>query len=104
MDIEFLYFEGCVGHSKARPLLAEVLAEEKITDPIRFVKIEDRDDAIRHRFQGSPTIRINGRDIVEQADTDYDLRCRVYWVGERPQDYPTKDAIRAAVRGAGVGR
>ncbi|MGH2349965.1 MAG: DF family (seleno)protein, partial [bacterium] len=62
--------------------------------------IADHDDAVRHRFLGSPTIRINGRDVVEQADTDYAMRCRVYWVDGRPQDYPNKDTIRAAVRAA----
>lgn len=101
MDVDFLFFEGCLGHAKARPLLDEVLAEEGVRDPVRIIKIADDDDAVRHRFQGSPTIRINGRDIVEQPDTDYGLRCRVYWVDGRPQDYPDRELIRAAVRAAG---
>lgn len=104
VEIEFLYFDGCLGRAKARPLLEEVLAEEGITDPVRFVRIEDRGDAIRHRFQGSPTIRINGRDIVVQPDADYDLRCRVYWVDGRLQDYPSKEMMRAALREVKVGR
>lgn len=98
VEIEFLYFDGCLGKAKARPLLEQVLAEEGIIDPVRFIRIKGRDDAIAHRFQGSPTIRFNGRDIVEQADTDYDLRCRIYWVDGRPQDYPSKEMIQAAVR------
>lgn len=98
MDIEFLWFDGCLGHAKARPLLEQVLAEEGVNHPIRAIKIANHDDAVRHHFLGSPTIRINGRDIVEQADADYAMRCRVYWVDGRPQDYPSKDMIRAAVR------
>lgn len=98
MDIEFLYFDGCQGQAKARPLLREVLDEEGIAAAVREIRIADRADAIAHRFQGSPTIRINGRDIVEQADVDYDLRCRIYWVNGRPQDYPSKEMIRAALR------
>ncbi len=100
MEIEFLYFEGCLGQAKAGPLLAEVLTEEGVTDPVRFVKIADQDDARAHRFQGSPTIRINGRDIAAQADSDYGLRCRVYWVDGRPQDYPSKQMIQTALRDA----
>src|SRR3972149_2742623 len=100
MDIEFLWFEGCLGHAKARPVLEEVLSEEGVRDPIRALQIVDHDAAVPHRFQGSPTIRINGRDIVEQADTDYALRCRVYWVDGRAQDYPSKEMLRKAVRAA----
>ena len=103
VEIEFLYFEGCLGRRKARPLLEEVLAEEGIIAPVREIRIEDHDDAVAHRFQGSPTIRIDGRDIVEQADADYDLRCRVYWVNGRPQDFPSKEMIRAAVSAARAG-
>ena len=104
VEIEFLYFDGCLGHAKARPLLEQVLAEEGITDPVRFIRIKDRDSAINYRFQGSPTIRIDGRDLVEQADTDYDLRCRIYWVDGWHQDYPSKEMIRTAVRAARVAR
>ncbi len=102
VQIEFLYFEGCLGQAKARPLLEQVLDEEGITDPVRVIRIQDRADAIVHRFQGSPTIRVNGRDIVEQADADYDLRCRIYWVDGRPQDFPAKETVRAALRAARV--
>jgi hypothetical protein len=100
MEIELLYFEGCQGQKKARPLLDEVLAEEGIRVPVHFTKMRDQAHAVAQRFQGSPTIRINGRDLVEQADTDYALRCRVYWVDGRPQDYPSKEMIRAALRAA----
>lgn len=101
MDVEFLFFEGCLGRAKAWPLLEEVLAEEGVRDPVRFIKVANHDDAVRHRFQGSPTIRINGRDIVEQSDVDYAMRCRVYWVDGQPRDYPSKEMIREAVRAAG---
>lgn len=104
VDVEFLFFEGCLGHARARPLLESVLAEEGVRDPVRYIKIANQEDAVRHRFQGSPTIRINGRDIVEQPDADYALRCRVYWVDGRPQDYPNRDMILAAVRAAKVGQ
>lgn len=53
-----------------------------------MVKIEAPEDAVRHRFQGSPTIRINDRDVVEHADTEYGLRCRTYWVEGQPQGHP----------------
>ncbi len=103
VEIEFLYFEGCQGQAKARPLLEDVLAEKGLSVPIRFIKIRDRSDAIAHRFQGSPTIRVNGRDIIEQPDTDYDLRCQVYWVNGRPQDYPSKEMILTALSEASTG-
>lgn len=100
MDIEFLFFDGCRGQAKTRLLLQQVLQEEGIAATVRFVNITGQEDALRRRFQGSPTIRISGRDLIEQPDADYGLRCRVYWVDGRPQDYPSKKMIRAALKAA----
>lgn len=71
--IEVLYFDGCPNHETFLPHLTELLAELHIASPVTLIRIETDDDAQAHQFLGSPTVRINGRD-VEPATTERQLR------------------------------
>jgi len=80
MRIEFLWFEDCPNHPVARAMLREVLAEQQVAAPIEDIEVPDEASGDRVRFPGSPTIRINGRD-VEPGVTDCvecAPRCRLY--------------------------
>jgi hypothetical protein len=48
------------------------------------VEVADADAATELRFRGSPTVRVNGRDVEPGADErgDFVFSCRVYG-GER---------------------
>jgi hypothetical protein len=78
--IELLYFEGCPNHETLLAHLPALLEREGITAEIVFREIRDTDEAVRERFLGSPTLRVNGRDIEPNTDqrSDYGLRCRIY--------------------------
>ena len=39
------------------------MAEHKISQPIRILDITTEEEAVRHQFLGSPSIRIHGLDI-----------------------------------------
>ena len=43
--------------------MKEVLAEKNISTPVRVLDISTEAEAVRHRFLGSPSIRIHGLDI-----------------------------------------
>ncbi len=78
--IELLWFEGCPNHLAARALIQDVLGETG--EEVRFEAIEvaDEETASRLRFPGSPTIRVDDKDIepgYEDCD-DCVPRCRVY--------------------------
>jgi hypothetical protein len=47
---------------------------------VRLLPVESQEEARRSRFLGSPTVRVNGRDIDPGAEarTDYGLKCRLY--------------------------
>jgi hypothetical protein len=62
-EVELLWFEGCANHPAARQMLEEVIAELAPGTPIKDVDATDPVVAERVRFPGSPTIRIDGRDI-----------------------------------------
>ena len=98
-QIELLYFDGCPNHHLARQLLQEVLREEGLQAPIIDVPVETPEAAVKQRFLGSPTIRINGDDIEPAADDEqYSLRCRVYRVNGKISGAPEKEMIRAALQ------
>ena len=99
LNIEFLYFRGCPNHEAARRLLVEVLRENRIKVTLHNMRIDSRDEAVAKRFLGSPTIRINGRDVDPSAEhrADFGMQCRVYLAGGTYTGMPSKEMIRAAL-------
>ncbi len=78
--IEILYFEGCPNHEPTRTLVERVAADLQIEAEIDLVEVPDADAASELRFLGSPTVRVNGRDVEPRA-TERDsfvFSCRVY--------------------------
>jgi hypothetical protein len=63
VDIEFLYWEGCPSYPEARQLLRDVLAERDIDAVVNVREVRSQAEAEELRFPGSPTIRVDGRDI-----------------------------------------
>ena len=78
--VELLWFEGCANHLPARQMLEEVIADLSPGTPIEDVDATDPTVAQRLRFPGSPTIRIDGRDVDPSYTDpgDYTPRCRLY--------------------------
>ncbi len=102
MDIHFLYFEDCPSHPAALERLQQVLAEEGVTDDIRITKVETEAQAQQWRFVGSPTIQIEGEDIVPPpGDAPAMLTCRVYQLEDaRFSPLPSAQMIRNKLRQA----
>ena len=66
--VEILYFDGCPNHEPARELVEQVAAELGLQAEIELVEVADAETATRLRFLGSPSVRVDGRD-VELAPT-----------------------------------
>ncbi len=101
VKIEFLYFDGCPHQQKAYELLLEVLREQKKQQPVQIDRIEIKNDeeAQRHEFLGSPTIRVDGVDIdpsTGEKET-FVKACRMYVIDGRLSGVPTKEMIREAL-------
>ncbi len=96
MKIELLYFEGCPSWKEAEKNLKAVMEELRLTEPVQYIRVETNDQAGRHRFIGSPTIRINGLDIDPAAQNlrNYFLGCRVYNIEGTPSGWPSQEMIR----------
>jgi hypothetical protein len=96
--VELLAVEGCQHLEQARRDLESVLRQGIIETPIQLIFVTSRDDAEFLGFQGSPTIRINGEDIVPMPELPIALACRVYRdEAGTVSGSPPIEAIRAAV-------
>lgn len=101
MRVEILYFDGCPNH---RPLVARVLARLRaagIDAELASRRVESEQEARELRFLGSPTVRIDGRDVEPEAATrsDYGLKCRLYRSAGEVSGQPSDQLIVAAARG-----
>jgi hypothetical protein len=98
--VEFLWFAGCPNHEPARRLLDEVIAEVAPGMPVESIDAGDPQVAAALRFPGSPTIRVDGRDIVPGFEDpgDYTPRCRMFPSPDGLRGVPQRAWIEAALR------
>jgi hypothetical protein len=102
LTIELLWFADCPNHPAARAMLEEVIADDAPGTPIRDIDATDPTTAAAVRFPGSPTIRVNGRDVDPgYADPgDYAPRCRLYRTADGLRGLPERSWIHDALRRA----
>jgi hypothetical protein len=100
--IEFFYWEDCPSHPEALERLRQAMREEGLAGQVEVVLIATAEDADRHRFPGSPTMRINGEDLQpEGAQGQAMLTCRTYHTETgRLSPLPTATMIRRALQAA----
>jgi hypothetical protein len=81
-----------------RALVHRVAADEGITPDVRLVEVTP-EDAERLRFLGSPSVRVNGRDVEPGADLreTFVLACRVYRTPTGFSRQPPREWVRAAL-------
>jgi hypothetical protein len=103
MKVELLWWEGCPSYPQALEELRSILNAEGL-DPeaVQLREVESDEQAERERFPGSPTIRIDGRDVVPPGEGDpVGLACRVYRLRDgRISPTPDPADVREAVRRA----
>ena len=102
MRVEFLWFKDCANHEGARALLRQVLKEKGVGDPIEDIDVTNPRLAEQHYFPGSPTIRVDGRDIEPgfEDSGEYSIRCRVYVSEAGLSGMPIRKWIEDAVERA----
>jgi len=91
--LEFQYFEGCPNHIKMWNSLESVIKRLKNEIEIEKVLVEDEVTAMQVKFRGSPTLLINGEDLLEMpAPSEPSLACRYY-----PKGIPEPEEIRKII-------
>lgn len=102
MTLELLYLDGCPNHDATANLVRSVLAAEGVAAEMRQILIRNHQDAEAYGFPGSPTVRVNGRDIENVASDRFGVgfACRTYVVDGKPQGVPPRSLVETAVRAA----
>jgi hypothetical protein len=100
MRVELLWWEGCPSYPETRADLERVLREEGIAAEVEMVEVESDEQARAERFPGSPTIRVDGEDVLPPSDGEpHSLTCRVYRLRDgRPSPTPDPEELRQAIR------
>jgi hypothetical protein len=100
--VEVLYVRDCPHYAAALTMVERLRAELGIDTELRTSLIDDQADAERARFPGSPTIRVNGRDVEPGSPPPRmaSLACRLYrhehGLAGQPAEAWVRDALLAA--------
>ena len=101
MKIELLYWRDCPSYPEAQRLLEQVLAAHGLDEPVELHEVTSDEEAQRLGFPGSPTIRVDGRDIdpAGAAAARPALTCRIYHLPDgHVSPVPTREQLEEAFR------
>ncbi len=98
--IEVLYVRECPHYQETLELVERVRAELGIDAELRATLIVDRAAAEQSRFAGSPTVRVDGRDVEPGSEpaTEYLFTCRLYRREHRFASQPEERWVRQALQ------
>ena len=102
VHIQVLVFSGCPHGEPTLDLVRRLAVTHGVVSPVETVEIRSAEDAVRSRFLGSPTVRVNGLDVDLDARgrTDFAMVCRLYGAS----GVPPAESVAAAIHEAAVGR
>jgi hypothetical protein len=95
--IEFLYFKSCPGHKQALANLKAALQESKVHADLVLINVTTEAQGAQVGFQGSPSIRVNGKDL-DGRNEGHSYGCRIYQVNGKITPTPTKEFIQEKLR------
>lgn len=77
---------------------------ENVAADVEEIEVATVELAQATSFLGSPSVRVNGKDVEADADKHdgYGLMCRTYYANGHTEGAPSVELIRAAIRSAGI--
>ncbi len=99
MRVELLDVDGCPG---AQAMLSRLRELPGDSAQLELRRITSADEAQAERFLGSPTLRIDGKDVEPGAGerTDYGIKCRLYPTNDGQLHTPADEWVRDAMEAA----
>ena len=67
LEIEILFSPKCRSHSQMATLIKKALAELGLKARISTREIRSKEEALKAKFFGSPTVKVNGIDLEPGA-------------------------------------
>lgn len=77
IKVDLLYMSDCPSYRHVWSDLREVITQRNLDAAVRLVRVDTQEEADRLHFAGSPTIKVNGRDLEGYTGPGV-LACRVY--------------------------
>jgi hypothetical protein len=98
--VELYWWDGCPSHPEALGLLREVLAGRGLDVEVVLHEVTSDEEAQALAFPGSPTIRVDGRDVdPDGARARPALTCRIYHLPDgRVSPIPSREQLEEALR------
>jgi hypothetical protein len=98
--VELYWWDGCPSHPEALALLREVLAGRGLDVEVELHEVQSDAEAEALSFPGSPTIRVDGRDVdPDGAGARPALTCRIYRQPDgRVSPIPSREQLEEALR------
>jgi len=98
MKVEILSLEGCPNAEPAERAVMDALEALGIHAEVRRTVVRTEDEAARLDFHGSPTVRVDGRDVdPPPAGVTTSLTCRIYREDGHLRGTPSEGKIRQAL-------
>ena len=97
--IEILAREDCPGRGMAIAVVEKVVAETGVPARIEVVDMTSEAQAKERRLPGSPTVRVEGRDVDQHHNgrTEFTLADRVYRTERGLAGWPDAEWVREAL-------
>jgi hypothetical protein len=102
VTIEVLFFDGCRHHEPLVARIRALLNDLGCDVQVCCRRVASERAAVALEFLGSPTVRVDRRDVGAGAElrTDYALKCRLYRTTAGLVGQPPDSWIAAAIRGS----
>jgi len=120
MKVQILYILDCPWCVQTKKLIKESLDELGVKAEVEEILIDSDEKTRKYNFVGSPTVRINGKDIQEEVSKGQCLPCeelaehtekttefvkqecrcgcRIYFYKGKQYPYPPKEMIEDAIK------
>lgn len=96
-EVTLLYFDGCPSWETTDQRLRTLANEVDFT--LRRQKVDTPEAAEAWSFRGSPTVLVDGRDVLAVGDEPVGLACRIYQTPDGPAGSPTIEQLREILDG-----
>ncbi len=95
LNVEVMSIPGCPNAEPAVRVVHEIAAELGVPVQITRIVVEDRADAQRLSFFGSPSVRIEGEDLEkDRGSLPVSYGCRIYRDRGKLVGTPPEDLVR----------
>jgi hypothetical protein len=97
VKIEVISIPGCPNHQPTLDRVNAALRSGAVVADVREILVDNESEAQSLGFFGSPTVRVNGKDVEPPTGFRDGISCRIYADGT---GIPPETALKLAIRSA----